>query len=97
MRAQSLALKQFLFHNLYRHPQVMATTDWARSVVTELFQVYLDRPQEMSPEHRERRNRARAVADYIAGMTDRFASREHARLCASSATPWPHALSRHWP
>ncbi len=97
MRAQSLALKQFLFHNLYRHPQVMATTDWARSVVDELFQVYLDRPQEMPPEHRERRNRARAVADYIAGMTDRFASREHARLCAASATPWPHALSRHWP
>ena len=97
MRERSLALKQFLFHNLYRHPQVMATTDWARSVVGELFLVYLERPQEMPPEHRERHNRARAVADYIAGMTDRFATREHARLCASSTAPWPHALARHWP
>jgi dGTPase len=45
MRERSLALKQFLFHNLYRHPQVMSTTDWARSVVEELFHNYLDRPQ----------------------------------------------------
>ncbi|NBX53641.1 MAG: deoxyguanosinetriphosphate triphosphohydrolase [Betaproteobacteria bacterium] len=97
MRMQSQQLKRFLFLNLYRHPQVISTTDWARSVVGDLFQVYLDRPQEMPPEHRERRNRARAVADYIAGMTDRFASREHARLCATSAAPWPYAMSRHWP
>jgi dGTPase len=97
MRERSLALKQFLFHNLYRHPQVMATTDWARSVVGELFQVYLDSPQEMPPEHRQRPNRARAVADYIAGMTDRFATREHARLCPASPTALNHPLARHWP
>jgi dGTPase len=97
MRERSLALKQFLFHNLYRHPQVMATTDWARSVVGELFQVYLNRPEEMPPEHRQRHNRARAVADYIAGMTDRFATREHARLCPSSATALNQPLARHWP
>jgi len=97
MRERSLALKQFLFHNLYRHPQVMATTDWARSVVDELFQIYLDRPQEMPPEHRQRANRHRAVADYIAGMTDRFATREHARLCPDSPTALNHPLARHWP
>jgi dGTPase len=97
MRERSLALKQFLFHNLYRHPQVMATTDWARSVVEELFHNYLDRPQEMPPEHRERANRHRAVADYIAGMTDRFATREHARLCPNSATAINHPMARPWP
>ena len=97
MRERSLALKQFLFHNLYRHPQVMATTDWARSVVVELFHNYLDRPQEMPPEHRERANRHRAVADYIAGMTDRFATREHARLCPNSATAINHPMARPWP
>jgi len=97
MRVRSLDLKQFLFHNLYRHPQVMATTDWARQVVAELFQVYLERPQEMPPEHRLRHNRPRAVADYIAGMTDRFATREHARLCAASTTALNQPLARHWP
>jgi dGTPase len=48
--------------------------------VRELFAAYLDRPAEMPPEHAGRARRERAVADYIAGMTDRFALREHQRL-----------------
>ena len=44
MRAQSAALKRFLLHNLYRHPQVMATTGQAKQVVRELFDAYLGRP-----------------------------------------------------
>jgi len=80
MRAQSSALKSFLFANLYRHPQVMLTTEQARTVVAELFAAYLSAPHEMPSDFAARADRPRAVADYIAGMTDRFAGREHARL-----------------
>ena len=85
MRAQSLELKRFLMKNLYRHPQVMAMTTQAQTMVHELFNAYLAAPQEMAPAYTERAARAaanapRAVADYLAGMTDRFAAREHERL-----------------
>ena len=84
MREQSQLLKTFLLRNLYRHPQVMETTDRARRVVSDLFIRYLETPEEM-PEaharlHTTAQQSARAVADYIAGMTDRFAIREHERL-----------------
>ena len=75
-----MELKQFLLRNLYRHPQVMETTERARRVVTELFAFYLDQPHEPPMSHQPDTHRARAVADYIAGMTDRFAIREHERL-----------------
>ena len=78
----SRELKSFLFRNLYRHPQVMQTTDWARDVVRELFALYLARPHEMPPAYAARHDVPRAVADYLSGMTDRFATREHARLAA---------------
>ena len=80
MRQQASALKRFLFSALYRHPQVMAQTALARQVVYELFAIYLDRPAEMAPAFGVADDRPRAVADYIAGMTDRFALREHRRL-----------------
>ena len=80
MQAQSEDLKRFLFRNLYRHPQVAQTTDQARDVVQELFEAYLERSAEMPASYAERHDRHRAVADYIAGMTDRFAMREHERL-----------------
>ena len=80
MHAQSTALKQFLFAQLYRHPQVMQTTSAAQQVVRELFAAYLDQPGELRGEFAARPDRQRAVADYIAGMTDRFALREHERL-----------------
>jgi dGTPase len=73
-------LKRFLFANLYRHPAVTETTDRARDVVRVLFAIYLDRPAEMSDEFQQAVDRPRAVADYIAGMTDRFALKEHQRL-----------------
>ena len=82
MHAQSQQLKSFLFRNLYRHPQVMQTTDWAREVVRTLFDIYLARPQEMPAAYAARSDVPRAVADYLSGMTDRFATREHARLTA---------------
>jgi dGTPase len=84
MRAQSQVLKTFLLHNLYRHPQVMETTDRARQVVSDLFTCYLDDPAQLPDAHASSadslQRRARRVADYIAGMTDRFAIREHERL-----------------
>ncbi|WP_310627016.1 deoxyguanosinetriphosphate triphosphohydrolase [Limnohabitans sp.] len=79
---ESKALKSFLFRNLYRHPQVMQTTDGARAMVQELFTVYLAEPQEMPTAYAQRSDVPRAVADYLSGMTDRFATREHARLTA---------------
>jgi dGTPase len=87
MQQRATQLKTFLLHHLYRHPQVMQTTDWAKQVVAELFAAYLSRPQEMPEGHAKRDNRPRAVADYIAGMTDRFASREHARLVGQLPAP----------
>ncbi len=86
MRAQSRQLKGFLFHELYRHPQVMQTTERARQVVHELFAIYFDEPQQMRAAQAaaalqgDAQQRARTVADFIAGMTDRYAAREHERL-----------------
>jgi len=82
MQQRSTQLKTFLLHHLYRHPQVLQTTEWAKQVVRELFEAYLARPHDMPESHAQRDNLPRAVADYIAGMTDRFATREHARLRA---------------
>ncbi len=80
MSVDAAGLKGFLFHSLYRHPQVVRTTDAARAVVRELFDAYLAVPGELPPEHAAIADRPRAVADYVAGMTDRFAMREHRRL-----------------
>jgi dGTPase len=80
MRAASTEMKQFLMQSLYRHPQVLQTTDWARQVVHELFSAYMQKPSAMPEQHVKRADLPRAVADYIAGMTDRFATKEHARL-----------------
>jgi len=80
LREQNAELKRFLFQHLYRHPQVVQSTHLARNVVTELFAAYTDRPGEMPADFAQADDTARAVADYIAGMTDRFALREHHRL-----------------
>ncbi|MCM2251534.1 MAG: deoxyguanosinetriphosphate triphosphohydrolase [Ramlibacter sp.] len=80
MRDRSGMLKRFLLRNLYRHPQVAVKTGQARQVVRDLFAVYLDDPGQMPADFAARADTARTVADYIAGMTDRFAAREHERL-----------------
>lgn len=79
-RADAAALKQFLFRDLYRHPRVTETTGQAQEVVRELFACYVASPGEMQAGFTARRDSHRAVADYIAGMTDRYALREHERL-----------------
>ena len=80
MAQQVREMKSFLFKHLYRHPQVMETTAQAQVVVRELFEAYLASPKEMSPDFYARQETPRAVADYIAGMTDRYAAKEHERL-----------------
>ncbi|WP_368649365.1 deoxyguanosinetriphosphate triphosphohydrolase [Castellaniella ginsengisoli] len=79
IRAQADALKQFLLKNLYRHSQVMRMTYKARRIVRDLFRVFLDDPRLLADEYRrdDATAQARAIADYIAGMTDRYAIREH--------------------
>jgi dGTPase len=82
MRQQTNEIKHWLLHNLYRHPQVMETTAQAKSTIKTLFAAYMAQPQQMPASFAQQSNQPRAVADYIAGMTDRFAHREHERLLA---------------
>jgi dGTPase len=84
VRAEADALKQFLRDHLYRHYQVMRMTEKARRVVRDLFDAFLNEPRLLPPDHRLRaeRDRPRAIADYVAGMTDRYAMKEHRRLFA---------------
>ncbi len=86
-REEHAELMQFLRERLYRHYKVLRMTAKARRVLKELFEAFLTDIQLMPPEHREAAargeggaGRARAVADYIAGMTDRYAILEHRRL-----------------
>ncbi len=86
-------LKTFFRERLYGHPHVKAETDRAGVVVTDLFRALSSRPDALPPEWRERADganegrTARVVADYIAGMTDRYAFSEHARLCNGDFGP----------
>ena len=86
---QHIQLKRFLNRNLYRHDKVRIMTDKAKVTVRELFDRYMQAPGRMAPEFSKRAladesRKARAVADYIAGMTDRFAIAEHDRLVATT-------------
>ena len=87
MREQSTQLKRFLHTALYRHPQVMSTTQHARDVVRVLVDAYAESPAEMPAEQAAAfaQRGHRVVADYVAGMTDRFASREYRRLTGEPA------------
>lgn len=77
---ESAALKEFLRTYLYRHPRVAETTGLARQVVHDLFRAYLHDSSAQSPEAGSPEGAVRRVADYLAGMTDRFALREHERI-----------------
>ena len=82
IRAQALELKRFLFQNLYRHYRVVRMSEKASRLIREMFRAFTTEPRLLPPEHRARADADlhRAVCDYIAGMTDRFAIREHKRL-----------------
>jgi dGTPase len=68
---------------------VVERTGLARQVLAELFAAYRAAPGEMSPDYaRASQDPARTVADYVAGMTDRFALREHHRLTGRRVLDW---------
>ena len=84
MEKQQQALKQFLRKNLYQHFQVKRMSAKAGRIIRELFNAFINDTGLMPTEfqvHAET-DKARAVSDYIAGMTDRYAIREHRRLFA---------------
>jgi dGTPase len=87
MRSEATLLKKFLRDNLYQHYLVNRMTSKARRIVLELFQAFMDEPALLPPAYQvaaqlaeQKSLQARKVADYIAGMTDRYAMREHRRL-----------------
>ena len=88
MRAEAWTLKRFLRQNLYQHYQVNRMTSKARRIITELFDAFMQEPALLSSDYQaadgdgcqKEQIQARKVADYIAGMTDRYAMREHRRL-----------------
>lgn len=86
MQAHDQALKAFLRERMYRHYKLNRMTSKARRLVKDLFQLFINEPECLPTEWRQRTGgpasmrTARVVADYIAGMTDRFAADEHRRL-----------------
>ncbi len=82
MRLQANELKAFLLRNLYRHYQVARMTNKARRIVRRLFEAFVDEPALLPPNYQRPvgEQQPRAVADYIAAMTDRYAIIEHRRV-----------------
>lgn len=83
MAEEARILKAFLFNNLYRHYQVNRMSSKAKLVVRKLFGVFMEEPALLPPDYRAeggKSRQARCTADYIAGMTDRYAMREYRRL-----------------
>jgi len=83
MRAETVALKRFLYANLYRHFQVNRMRVKASRIVRELFEAFLADPVLLPGDYQvqgDPHKQARKIADYIAGMTDRYAIREHRRI-----------------
>ena len=77
------ALKEFLFDNFYRHPNVLAELNISQNMLRRLFERYRRNPEKMPWEYRKIADTAgvnKAAADYISGMTDRFAREEFARF-----------------
>ncbi len=91
MAAADRAIKDFLLPRMYQHPRIVRIMGDAERVLRDLFTHYTARPQDLPLEWQhglgasDGGGGARVIADFIAGMTDRFALIEHVRLC--SATP----------
>jgi dGTPase len=85
LAAQERAFKRFMYEKLYYHPEQLETARRAKAVVAELFSAYSQQPVLMDEEWidnlpREEPERSRHIADYIAGMTDRFAIARHSDI-----------------
>lgn len=90
MASDEAVIKVFLKERMYQHERVLRVMNEAARVVSELFARYCTHPDDLPPEWREglahagEKERARHIADFIAGMTDRYALAEHARLFDST-------------
>ena len=76
-------MREFLYNNLYCHWRVLRMTEKAKRIVKSIFEVYLQNPQQLPPsviEKRTEESLKRKIADYIAGMTDRFAMEEYKKM-----------------
>ncbi len=84
LAAENRQLKRFLFENMYRHYRVVRMQVKAETILAALFGAYMSEPAQLPHEIRQRAealgDQARAVCDYIAGMTDRYALDEHSKL-----------------
>lgn len=82
VRRQADELKRFLHANLYRHYRVLRMGQKARRILRELFEAFIHDPRLLAPEYwrEDPTEQARAICDYVAGMTDRYAIREHRAL-----------------
>ena len=85
LAAQERDLKRFMYATLYHHPSQLAAADRARVIVTDLFRAYQADPKLMPQEWRDdcatlEPQRSRHIADFIAGMTDRYAEKRHAEI-----------------
>jgi dGTPase len=84
MREETTALKRFLYANLYRHYKVNRMRVKASRIVRELFEAFMTDPVLLPFDYQvtsgDTMKQARKIADYIAGMTDRYAIREHKRI-----------------
>jgi dGTPase len=84
MRADTTALKRFLHANLYRHYKVNRMRVKASRIVNDLFGAFMQDPVLLPPDYQvdggDLTRQARKISDYIAGMTDRYAIREHRRI-----------------
>lgn len=94
VRQQTLELKRFLRNRLYNHYRVRRMSQKSASIIGKLFETFMNDDRLLPPQYQEKTaldtaedgeseaGRARIIADYIAGMTDRYAIAEHARLFA---------------
>ncbi|WP_319823641.1 deoxyguanosinetriphosphate triphosphohydrolase [Thalassovita sp.] len=87
-------IREFLFHRMYRAPEVVEVRSYVTDVVRELFAIFMQKPELLPRQWRKDVEEARMdaalariVSDYIAGMTDRFALQEHERLTGRQAIP----------
>lgn len=83
MRDAQREMKHFLRKNLYQHYQVLRMTRKAQLIIGELFSAFISDPRMLPEAYRSDDHQARRVADYIAGMTDRFAIKEYRKLFAT--------------
>jgi dGTPase len=89
---QTLTLKRFLRHHLYAHERVRQVTEQSVKAIQDLFAAYRGDPRRLPPQYQDKlaetgadpAGQARIIADYIAGMTDRYALAEHRRLAGSA-------------